>query len=648
MCGITGLLTTGGFQPNIMTGRLGAMVDRLRHRGPDDEGIWLDGEAGIGLGFRRLAIIDLSPAGHQPMASASGRFTFVFNGEVYNYRPLRRELEERGHAFRGRSDTEVILAAFEAWGVAGAVRRFIGMFAMGVWDADTRSLSLVRDRLGIKPLYYQRRPGTLTFASELKALRADPAFLREVDGVALEQYLRYLYIAAPRTIYRDTFKLPPGTILTVRDPAAPLPEPEPYWSLPQVQADGLSARVAGDDAEVVAEFRALLEDAVRLRMQADVPLGALLSGGIDSSTVVGVMQSLETHRVKTFTIGFDQPEYDESSHAAAVARHLGTEHTELMVTAADALAVIPELPEMFDEPLADPSHIPTFLVSRLARQSVTVALTGDGGDELFAGYNRYIRGERLLRRLSGVPAPVRRMGAAGIRTLSADSWDRVHRAFGPLLGRSFRQRLAGEKMQKLGRLLDQSTAAERYRALISVPEDPAQMLRNPAPSSDPFLQLWCAGRSDQPLDRMMLVDQMVYLPDDLLAKVDRASMAVSLEARVPILDHRIVEFSWRLQRHHKIRDGAGKWLLRQVLHSLVPPEITDRPKMGFSPPVGAWLRGNLRPWAEDLLAPDRLGREGFFEPAALRGAWRRLQEGHGELALGIWAVVQFQAWLHAS
>ncbi len=647
MCGLTGILAAEGAERDSMEARLASMTRQLRHRGPDDEGVWLDENAGIGLGFRRLSIFDLSPAGHQPMTSSSGRYTLVFNGAVYNFPELRDALIPHGHRFRGQSDTEVILAAFEQWGVAGAVPRFIGMFAIAVWDAQTRTLVLLRDRLGIKPLYYHRRPGVLSFGSELKALRADPGFVGEIDRIALEEYLRHLYIAAPRTIFRDTFKLPPGHLLSVRDVHSLLPEPEPYWSLPGVQRDGLERRFDGTDAEVISEFRALLESAVRLRMQADVPLGALLSGGIDSSTVVGLMQSLDTRRVKTFTIGFDDRVYDESAHAAAVARHLGTDHTQLTVTASDALAVVPDLPHMFDEPLADPSHIPTFLVSRLARKSVTVALTGDGGDELFAGYNRYLHGERLLRRLGAIPAPVRRLGGTAIRALSSNGWERLHRAASPLLASSLRPRLAGEKIRRIGEVLDQPTPAERYRALVSAHQDPGNLLREPAPREQAFVGRWNAGASDSLLDRMMLADQLAYLPDDLLAKVDRASMAVSLEARVPILDHRVVEFSWRLPKRFKIREGQGKWLLRQVLYSVVPRSIVERPKMGFTPPVGAWLRGDLRDWAEALLEEDGLRHDGLFDPATLRATWMRFQHGHADLALSLWSVLQFQAWLHA-
>jgi asparagine synthase (glutamine-hydrolysing) len=616
------------------------MTDAIVHRGPDDSGVWVDPTAGIALGFRRLAIVDLSAHGHQPMRSESGRFFIIFNGEVFNHLSLRRELESSGCSFRGHSDTEVILAAFDQWGIERAVRRFIGMFAIAVWDAGRAELSLIRDRLGIKPLFVYHRDGLVSFGSELKALLAGPEFDKTLDTAALTSYLRYLYVPAPQSIFRHVVKLAPGHILTIADPTAPLPPSVPFWSAETAARDGQAAQFSGGDEDAVAELETLLTDAVRLRMQADVPLGALLSGGIDSSTVVALMQASADRPVKTFTIGFDQHEFDEAAHARAVAKHLGTDHTELHLTGADALAVVPRLAEMFDEPLADPSQIPTFLVCELARREVTVALTGDGGDELFGGYNRYIQGERLIAGFERWPRLLRRFSASGLTSFSPRTWNRMRDKLRPVFPVAGRTRLLGEKVHKLGDLLRAESTQEMYRTLLSAWQDPERMVVGGV-----------AGNSDRALDsdlqlalmeQMMLADQTSYLPDDLLAKVDRASMATSLEARVPILDHRVVEFSWRLPRRFKVRDGRGKWILREILHKHVPPALVDREKMGFSVPLAKWLSGPLRNWAGDLL----LSRESeeFLRSVPVRREWDRFLAGDSTNAAGIWAVVMFRAW----
>ncbi len=550
------------------------------HRGPDDSGVWANQEAGIALGFRRLSIIDLSELGHQPMRSASGRFILVFNGEVFNHNELRRELEAAGDRFRGHSDTEVILAAFDRWGIDAAVRRFVGMFAIAVWDGVGRELTLIRDRLGIKPLYIYWQRGLLTFGSELKALLAGPEFDRNLDPVAVTAYLRHLYVPAPRSVYLRTLKLLPGHLLTVSDVDVPLPASRAYWSVEDAARQGLAEQFSGTDEEAIDAFDNLFTEAVRLRLEADVPLGALLSGGIDSSAVVATMQSLVTRPVKTFTIGFDQAEHDESAYARRIAAHLGTDHTELRVTADDALAVVPRLPEIFDEPLADPSQIPTYLVSALARRSVTVALTGDGGDELLAGYNRYLYGETLIRRAGHWPRSLRRLTAFGLGSLAPESWNRVHEALSPFLPRQGQTRLAGTKLRKVGDLLSADTEASRYLSLMSAWQAPALLLTNGREEPSPAERILAGDLPGSLLDRMMLADQTTYLPDDLLAKVDRASMAVSLEVRVPLLDHRLVEFSWRLPRRHKLRGRSGKWLLRQALYRHVPAGLVEREKVG--------------------------------------------------------------------
>src|SRR5262245_61391236 len=645
MCGLTGLFQKRGAGEDELFHRVGVMAATLAHRGPDDAGRWAEAEAGLAFGFRRLAIIDLSPNGHQPMSSSHGRYTMVFNGEVFNHRELRRELEGTGATFRGHGDSEVILAAFERWGVEPAVKRFVGMFAIAVWDAQRRELTLIRDRLGIKPMFVYAEPGYVSFASELRALRAGPRFDDALDIEAVTAYLRYLYVPAPATVFRRARKLLPGHLLTISDPDAPLPESRPYWSVDEVARTVASMRCDLTDVDAVEEFDRLLTEAVRLRMEADVPLGALLSGGVDSSTVVAVMQGAASERVRTFTIGFDQPEHDESAHAREIARYIGTNHTELRVDGRDALALVPHLPEILDEPLADPSYIPTYLVCRLARRHVTVALTGDGGDELFAGYNRYIAGSRVISRTSRWPRGLRRLAATGIRGLSPEKWDRLHGALTPVLSRHARTRLAGHKLRKLGRMLESEGEKAGYRALLSAWHEPAELVvggRERLERSDALFEQG-EDRLDL-MERMMLADQGSYLPDDLLAKVDRASMAVSLEARVPLLDHRLVKFSWRLPRRFKVRDGRGKWILRQALYRRVPPALVDREKVGFTVPTADWLRGPLREWASDLLEPSRLTRLGLLRADPLRQAWNRLCSGDGDDALGLWAALLLTGW----
>jgi len=641
MCGLAGIFARRNWSSDELKTIASRMSGAIVHRGPDDSGVWVDAGAGIALGFRRLAIVDLSAHGHQPMRSASGRYIMIFNGEVYNYRSLRRELESAGCAFRGHSDTEIILAAFEEWGIEQSVRRFVGMFAMAIWDVRRRELSLIRDRLGIKPLFVYHHAGVVSFGSELKAVLAGPEFDRTLDTSALTSYLRYLYVPAPRSIFQYVFKLRPGHILTIVDPTTPLPASAPYWSAETVAAAGLTAQFSGGDEEAVNELETLLTDAVRLRMQADVPLGALLSGGIDSSTVVALMQASADRPVKTFTVGFDHEEFDEAAHAQAIATHLGTDHTELHLTGADALAVVPDLAEMFDEPLADPSQIPTFLVCQLARREVTVALTGDGGDELFGGYNRYIGGERLITGFQRWPSLLRRFSAAGVTSLSPRTWNRVRDALRPVFPVAGRTRLVGEKMHKIGDLLRADSTSGMYRSLLSAWQDPEELVARCAKNGDPDRTLG-SNSSLGLMESMMLADQTSYLPDDLLAKVDRASMAVSLEARVPILDHRVVELSWRFPRKFKVRDGRGKWILRQILYKHVPRGLVDREKMGFSVPLAQWLAGPLRNWAGDLLVSGE--KDGILREKVVRREWDRFIAGDSTNSAGLWALVMFRAW----
>jgi len=640
MCGIAGILTSEPYDGAELSGWARRMSEPIQHRGPDDGGVWADERSGIALGFRRLAILDLSPNGHQPMASPSGRFVTVFNGEIYNFADLRRELEPHGHRFRGGSDTEVMLAAFEQWGIEAALTRLVGMFAVAVWDTHRRELTLFRDRLGKKPLYVYAEPGLVTFGSELKVLAAGPSFDRAVDREALASYLRNLYVPAPRSIFARASKLPAAHLLTISDPRSPLPPARPYWSLRAAARAGLASPIASEE-EAIDRLDDLLVDAVRCRLRADVPLGALLSGGVDSSTVVALMQEASPRPVKTYTIGFADQEFDEARHAERVARHLGTEHTELELTGADALALIPRLPEVFDEPLADPSQVPTCLVAELARRHVTVALSGDGGDELFGGYNRYVYGTRMLPRLQRMPGLVRRGVGVGMGRVSSRTWDRLGAIAGRLPG--VRPQRVGERVHKLARLMAAGTVGDMYRSLLSA-WPPAEALLDtavPREQSDGILD---GGERMDLLDRMLLADQMVYLPDDQLARVDRATMAASLELRSPLLDHRVAELSWRIPHRMKVRGTTGKWILRQVLYRRVPKDLIERPKMGFSIPIDRWLRGPLRAWAEGLLDENAVRGGGLLDPRPIGRAWSDLQEGRRPTGMALWAIVMFQAW----
>ena len=630
MCGFAGVLTRAAYGQDELASIARRMIGPIAHRGPDDSGVWADAPAGIAFGFRRLAILDVSPQGHQPMWSPSARFVAMFNGEVYNFGELRGELENHGFRFRGRSDTEVVLAAFEQWGIRRAIERFVGMFAFAVWDVERRELSLVRDRLGKKPLYVYHEPGLVTFGSELKSLVAGPSFDRAIDRDALASYLRYLYVPAPRSIFARAAKIPAGHILTISDPSSALPESVPYWSLADAAREGVAHPIVGE-REALDQLDALVADAVRSRMVSDVPIGALLSGGIDSSTIVALMQESSSRAVRTYTIGFDDTVFDEAAHAARVAEHLGTDHTELRIAGSDAQTLIPRLPSIFDEPFADPSQLPTFFVSQLARRDVTVALCGDGGDELFGGYNRYVYGTRMLPQLDRLPAGVRQWLAAGVDSVGVDSLNR----FGGRLG---------ERVQKVGTLMTAGSVGDMYRSLLSAWQQPETIVRDVSAAPDLNDRILNDHEPARLLDRMMLADQLMYLPDDLLAKVDRASMAVSLEVRAPLLDHRVVELSWRLPPELKLRGRVGKWALRQILYRRMPRHLVDRPKMGFSVPIDGWLRGPLRQWAGALLAPDAVAEGGLLDPVPITHAWEDLQAGRRQTGAALWAVVMFQGW----
>jgi asparagine synthase (glutamine-hydrolysing) len=639
MCGIAGFFAPGSL-PADAAGVARAMGDRLRHRGPDMRDEWLDPQAGIALAFRRLAIVDLTPAGHQPMTSADGRWVIVFNGEIYNHGVLRAELEAAGRApaWRGHSDTEVLLAAIVAWGVEKAIRSTVGMFAFALWDRESRALTLARDRLGEKPLYYGVQDGVLLFGSELKALQAHPNYRAGIDRDALALLLRVGYVPAPWSIHQGIRKLPPGTMLRLARPADVEAAPVAYWSVRDAALAGAQAPLALDDAEAVDMLDQLLRQSIQGQRMADVPLGAFLSGGIDSSTTVAIMQALSPTPVRTFTIGLPDAALDESAEARAVARHLGTDHTELTVTAQEAQRVIPQLPTLYCEPFADASQIPTFLVSRLARRDVTVALSGDAGDELFGGYDRY----RWARKVASAPLALRRLGGAALRSLPAEAWSALLAPVAPLLPGELRAGNRADRLRKLATVLGARSDDEVYRQMVSFwPDGASPVLAGHEPATA-FTDPPAALRDFEM--RMMLLDLRTYLPDDILVKVDRAAMASSLETRVPLLDHRIVEFALRLPLHQKVRAGQGKWVLRQLLDRYVPRALVDRPKKGFGIPIHEWLRGPLRGWAEDLLSEERLRRGGFIDPAPVRALWRQHIEGGSDWGYRLWPVLMFEAW----
>jgi asparagine synthase (glutamine-hydrolysing) len=634
MCGIAGVLLADGDRSRL-EGYATAMANSIAYRGPDDHGLWSDLEAGVVLTHRRLSIVDLSPAGHQPMISADGRFVITYNGEVYNHQEMRPELEARGIKFRGHSDTEVMLQAFAAFGIEATVKRLIGMFAIGIWDRRERTMTLVRDRIGIKPLYWAKFGDLFLFGSELKALRAFPGWTPTIDPGAVALFMRHNYILAPRSIYHGVHKLPPASILTL--PWGGEPRIETFWNARGITLAGLRNPLHATDADMTDQLEMLLQDSVRRRMVADVSVGAFLSGGIDSSTIVALMQSANLGPVRSYSIGFDIAGFDESRHAAAVAKHLGTQHTELTVTAQQALDVIPRLPDMFDEPFADSSQIPTYLVAALTRTHVTVALSGDGGDELFAGYNRYTVATRMWKWLSFLPRPLRAGLARGLTAVSPARWETLLSVWPRLPGQ------AGDKLHKLAGVLAVRDVDELYRG-INTHWEPADIMPGTA---EPRGLLWdesVASDIPDPLSRMQFLDLVTYLPDDILTKVDRATMAVALEARVPLIDHRVVEFAWRLPRRAKIRNGVSKWLLRQVLYRHVPAELVERPKMGFGVPLADWLRRPLRDWAEALLSEQRLSESGLFDVALIRRRWAEHLSGTRNWQYSLWNVLMFEAW----
>jgi asparagine synthase (glutamine-hydrolysing) len=608
------------------------MNEALRHRGPDDGGTWVDEQVGIGLANRRLAILDLSASGHQPILSSCGRFVIAYNGEVYNFESIREALRQEGKTFRSQTDTEVIVEACATWGLKKALEQMNGMFAFALWDRKDRTLSLVRDRLGIKPLYYGRFGTTLLFGSELKALVAHPVFRKEIDRDSLALFFRHGYIPSPYTIYKGVRKLPPGHTITLSSASDSL-ESVPYWSAKSL-GDGDTDIGQLSDDEAITQLDTLLRDAVRLQMVSDVPLGAFLSGGIDSSTVVALMQAQSTRRIRTFSIGFVEKGYNEADYASAVARHLGTDHSELYVSPQQILETVNVLPEMYDEPLADTSQIPTYLLSSLTRKHVTVSLSGDGGDELFGGYDHYPQLQRRWKMLRTVPQPVRALGARALRSLLL-STDVLRQ------GEDYK---VWNGLRNVPGILESRSPELLSHQCLSHWRVPSAVVANSREPATLFTDEKQWPKTSDSLRRMMYLDLVTYLPDDVLTKLDRASMAVSLEARVPLLDHRVVEFAMQVPSKLKFRNEQGKWLLRQLLQRYVPTKLFDRPKMGFSLPIGAWLRGTLRPWAEELLDEQFNTGSDLLDSGLIRRKWAEHINGNQNWGQQLWNVLMFRAW----
>lgn len=648
MCGLTGFWQiANGSQ--LMQSRLMGMTQQIEHRGPDSDGYWLDHSVGIAIGHRRLSILDLSPTGAQPMQTSGNRWVLAFNGEIYNHQLIRAELQKTDYApvWRGHSDTETLLAGFDAWGIRTTIEKCIGMFAFAVWDKVNKSLILGRDRMGEKPLYYgwqgQGNHSTFLFGSELRALRAHPAFEAEIDRQALSSFMKNMVVAGSRSIYEGIHKVPPGTLLTLsRNDPDPLLER--YWSLEDIALQSFSNSFQGSAVQAVDSLETLLKDAVAQQMLADVPLGAFLSGGVDSSTIVALMQAQSARPVKTFSIGFDEASYNEAVYAKAVAYHLGTDHTELYVTAQQAMDVIPRLPGLYDEPFADSSQIPTFLVSQMAGQHVKVSLTGDAGDELFSGYNRYQLTASLWPKLAGIPQPMRQLAAWGLTRFSPDTLNRWT-SNTPLMKHWAN---VGDKLHKGAGVMSASSVAELYQGMVAVGwAQPSAVVLGLDGDINHLHMPGLPGLND--VEQMMMFDLLNYLPDDILTKVDRAAMGVSLETRVPFLDHRVVDFALRLPMEYKLRHENGhfvtKWALRQVLYRYVPQVLIERPKVGFGVPLEHWLRGPLRDWAEDLLSENRIKRDGFLRPGPIRQRWHEHLNGKRNLQHSIWCILMFQAWL---
>lgn len=646
MCGISGFLSHSSSAYSL-SNICAEMTDKLFHRGPDDGGVWSDDMSGIAIGHRRLSILDLSPSGHQPMLSHSGRYVIAFNGEIYNYKSIRKELIQLGVGFKGHSDTEVLVAAIDAWGINAAITKITGMFAFALWDQSEKTLTLARDRLGEKPLYYGWQGSTFLFASELKALKAHPAWNAEIDRNSLSLFLRHSYIPSPYSIYQNIYKLLPGSMVHIPFTMTPgsIPEPRIYWNAKQVVENAVSTPFLSDDNQSIQGLDALLRETIRDQIISDVPLGAFLSGGLDSSTIVALMQEVSDKPVKTFTIGFHEKGYNEAGHAKAIAAHLGTEHTELYISANRAMDIIPSLPELFDEPFSDPSQIPTHLVAKMTREHVTVALSGDGGDELFGGYSRYLLGRAIWNKVKILPYPLRTALNRLVCSIPPRHWDKLFSIINPLLPFESRVTLPGDRIHKLASFSRASSPEEVYLNLVSHWKNPESVVNQ---AKEPLTVLTDQSRWADLSDfvqHMQYLDMTSYLPDDILVKVDRAAMGVGLETRVPFLNHKIVEYAWKLPQDMKVRDGQGKWILRQVLKRYMPDNLIERPKMGFGVPIDQWLRGPLKGWAEELVDPDRIKNEGFFDPAPISEKWKEHSMSKRNWSYYLWDILMFQAWL---
>lgn len=641
MCGIAGFVAFNRDQTAESMREI-AMTqgDAIYHRGPDSGDVFVNQSLGVALAHRRLAIIDLSAAGYQPMVSSCGNYVIVYNGEIYNAEETRQELIARGIQFRGHSDTEVLLEACVAFGVEKAIQRFVGMFALAILDEKNQHLTIVRDRLGIKPLFYSFSDDHFIFGSELKALKAHPKCPTDIDYDGVAAYFRYQYIPTPHSVYQAVKKLPQGQMLEIdlNKPDA-RPTPKPFWSFHEKATYGKANQTTASDEQMIDEFDALLSDAVTRRMIADVPLGVFLSGGVDSSTVVALMQEASSTPIKTFSIGFEESKYNEAEYAAEIAKHLGTDHTELYVSPQQALDVIPKLTEMYDEPYADSSQIPTFLVSEMTRKHVTVALSGDGGDELFAGYTRYQTAEQIAGRIGKIPMPVRKALSSIWQTVPRGTWDSLFK----VVPKKRRPMYAGDKVHKFAEAFTYDED-DFYKRLISIWNHPEEIAAHGKEADTLLTNSTLSSELPNLLDRMQYWDTMMYMPDDILTKVDRASMAVSLEVRVPLIDHRVVEYAWTLPRKFKVRDGMSKWILRQVLYRRVPRQLIERPKMGFAVPIDEWFRGPLKEWASDLLSPESIKRYGIVNPVPVERIWAEHLSGNRNWAALLWNVIMLQSW----
>jgi len=654
MCGIAGLFASSSCLGVDLKKIARDMAKPLTHRGPDDAGVWCDNASGVALSHRRLAILDLTEAGHQPMTSLCRRYVMVFNGEIYNHQEIREKLHRANastvRTWRGHSDTETLLAAVSRWGLEKTLNELVGMFAFALWDLNKKCLYLARDRLGEKPLYYGLHKGVLLFGSELKALRAHPDFQGEIDRDILALYLQRNYITSPHSIYRGIYKLPPATWLKITADDiyhTQLPDPVPYWSLSQIALSGQANLFQGSEEDATIELERLLKQSISNQMIADVPLGAFLSGGIDSSIVVALMQAQSENPIRTFTIGFNESNYDESKHAKAVAKHIGTEHTELVVTPNQALEVIPRLASLYDEPFADVSQIPTILVSELARNDVTVCLSGDGGDELFGGYNRHINGPVLWRKMRWLPNNIRSALSKLITSVPPSRWDSYFNKACAIMPRSWCYYASvGDKFHKIAGMLSANSPDEIYDRLISQWHEPEQIVTGACQSLLPIGENPYLPSALELAHRFMFLDATTYLPDDILVKIDRAAMGYSLETRVPMLDYRLVEFSWRLPLKMKIQGNTGKRVLRRLLGRYVPRSLIERPKAGFSVPLDTWLRGPLKEWAEELLDEDKLKHQGYLDPRPIKLKWQEHLQGKRNWSHQLWGVLMFQAWLN--